>query len=310
MTLDGDRGVGRPMVCPFVAFADDRDFRADQPDNRHRCYAEPRPAPRALAHQARFCLSPGFTSCPTFQDWAVREAARVPDAALAGMAARPDAGELFDDESTRQPADEPTQEPMFAAAGMPPGIAAADVSPPDRLADGSDEPPEVDELRDEDLAPGAGFAAATRGTSDWDRPRSRRDYPRLERSQRVPRVLIGLLVLAAAAVLVFLLPSLITAMFGGQQAVASATPSGSAAASATGGAIASPGQPTAEPSPTPLTYVVQKGDTLTKIAKKFNVTVTEILAANPSITNANTITVGQVIVIPTAGASPSSAASP
>ncbi|MDP9270157.1 MAG: hypothetical protein M3P14_04160, partial [Chloroflexota bacterium] len=68
MTLAADRGAGLPMVCPFVAFADERDLRAAEPDHRHRCYAEPRPAPRALAHQTRYCLSPGFTSCPTFQD--------------------------------------------------------------------------------------------------------------------------------------------------------------------------------------------------------------------------------------------------
>jgi LysM repeat protein len=59
-----------------VAFEADHDARADVPDHRHRCYAEIRPAPRALAHQDAFCLSPGFAACPTFQDWARREAAR------------------------------------------------------------------------------------------------------------------------------------------------------------------------------------------------------------------------------------------
>jgi len=79
MTAMTDRGLpivdGAP-ACPFVAFEDDRDARATSPDHRHRCYAEPRPAPRALAHQEAYCLSSAFPVCPTFQDWARREAAR------------------------------------------------------------------------------------------------------------------------------------------------------------------------------------------------------------------------------------------
>jgi nucleoid-associated protein YgaU len=64
-----------PRACPFVAFDDDRDRRSDEPDHRHRCYAEPTPAPRAIAHQAAYCISPGFAACPIFLDWAVRAAA-------------------------------------------------------------------------------------------------------------------------------------------------------------------------------------------------------------------------------------------
>ena len=86
------------LACPFVAFEDDRDARADVPDHRHRCFAEIRPAPRAIAHQEAFCLSPGFAACPTFQDWARREAARAKPTAgadrneLAGLA-RPGRGQ-------------------------------------------------------------------------------------------------------------------------------------------------------------------------------------------------------------------------
>jgi hypothetical protein len=74
-------------ACPFVAFEDDRDERATVPDHRHRCYAEVRPAPRALAHQQAYCLSSAFPVCPTFQDWARREAARARDASAAASAA-------------------------------------------------------------------------------------------------------------------------------------------------------------------------------------------------------------------------------
>ena len=75
-----DRGLpsadGSP-ACPFVAFEDDRDERADRPDHRHRCFAETEPAPRALAHQEAYCLSSAFPVCPTFQEWARREAAQA-----------------------------------------------------------------------------------------------------------------------------------------------------------------------------------------------------------------------------------------
>ena len=64
-------------ACPFVAFEDDREARATSPDHRHRCFAEATPGPRALAHQEAYCLSSAFPVCPTFQDWARREAAHA-----------------------------------------------------------------------------------------------------------------------------------------------------------------------------------------------------------------------------------------
>jgi len=75
-----DRGlpiVDGAQACPFVAFENDRDERATSPDPRHRCYAEERPAPRALAHQEAYCLASTFPVCPIFQDWARREAAQA-----------------------------------------------------------------------------------------------------------------------------------------------------------------------------------------------------------------------------------------
>ena len=94
-----------------MAFDDDRDERASVPDHRHRCYADARPAPRALAHQEAYCLSSAFPVCPTFQDWARREAARSRDAAptaprasagmnLAATGAAADAASSADDGGT------------------------------------------------------------------------------------------------------------------------------------------------------------------------------------------------------------------
>ncbi len=53
-----------------------------------------------------------------------------------------------------------------------------------------------------------------------------------------------------------------------------------------------------EPLPAVTVYVVQKGDTLFKIAKRFGTTVEAILKANPEITDPDVIFPGQKILIP------------
>ena len=47
----------------------------------------------------------------------------------------------------------------------------------------------------------------------------------------------------------------------------------------------------------PFTYTVQAGDSISVIAKRFNVPAAKIMAAN-NITNADLIKVGQVLIIP------------
>ena len=56
--------------------------------------------------------------------------------------------------------------------------------------------------------------------------------------------------------------------------------------------------PTTPPPASGQTYYAIKGDTLRKIAAKFNTTVDAILKLNPQITNPNIIYVGQAITIP------------
>lgn len=67
-------------------------------------------------------------------------------------------------------------------------------------------------------------------------------------------------------------------------------------------ATATPGEtgPTVEPTvgATPRLYRIKAGDSLARIARRNDVTVEDILAANPEITNPNQIQVGQLIVIP------------
>lgn len=93
--------VDSAPACPFVAFEDDRETRATSPDDRHRCYAELVPSARAAAHQEAYCLSSAFPVCPTFQDWARREAAHA-----RGEGDRPRAALTAQPESAGHPEDE------------------------------------------------------------------------------------------------------------------------------------------------------------------------------------------------------------
>jgi LysM repeat protein len=82
-------GTG-PSVCPFVALAEDRDRRADSPDEDNRCYAERAPRRRDLVYQSEYCYSADFARCSVFLAWAARSAAEpadVTEAAGRAMAA-------------------------------------------------------------------------------------------------------------------------------------------------------------------------------------------------------------------------------
>jgi LysM repeat protein len=122
-------------ACPFVAFEDDRDERATSPDHRHRCYAEPNPAPRALAHQEAYCLSSAFPVCPTFQDWARREAAR----------SRGESAETSDSSAASIAAQQAQRNPPRSWQAPPPWVAGSSRHEDDEELDDRWE-------RDEDVA--------------------------------------------------------------------------------------------------------------------------------------------------------------
>lgn len=63
------------------------------------------------------------------------------------------------------------------------------------------------------------------------------------------------------------------------------------------------------PSPTPFTYTVQPGDTISSIALKFGVSMDDLQAANPEI-SPNAMSVGQVINIPSNPDNPSGEPTP
>ncbi len=63
------------------------------------------------------------------------------------------------------------------------------------------------------------------------------------------------------------------------------------------------------PSPTPFTYTIQRGDTISSIALKFGVSMDDLQAANPEVSS-NAMSVGQVIRIPSDPANPSGEPTP
>jgi LysM repeat protein len=94
--------------------------------------------------------------------------------------------------------------------------------------------------------------------------------------------------LGIAAIALFFLPAILglgSSNSGGASPSPSAVPSASVAATPT-------------PAPTPVTYVIKKGDTLSKIAAANGLTLPELMAANPTIKDPNKISEGQQIIIP------------
>src|SRR5436190_10963585 len=97
---------------------------------------------------------------------------------------------------------------------------------------------------------------------EWERPRPLEVYPTL-RSRRLPELslpplLVAVVALALAAAVLFALPGLLG--FGNPSAGDSPTPS-------VAPSVAASLAPTAVPQPTPRMYIVQSGDTMSKIAK-------------------------------------------
>ncbi|HEY7589478.1 MAG TPA: LysM peptidoglycan-binding domain-containing protein [Candidatus Limnocylindrales bacterium] len=182
-----DRGLpivdGAP-ACPFVAFEDDRDARATSPDHRHRCYAEVRPAPRAIAHQEAYCLSSQFPVCPTFQDWARREAAQTRPAAAGAVPGRePDPAQR------NPPRDWSAPPPWAPGAAAAAGAAAAGAAMGDAEEDGDGADDGDDWHHDDRHDPDDGDeeARARQTAADDEAPWSRPTPPVATREPYRPR---------------------------------------------------------------------------------------------------------------------------
>jgi hypothetical protein len=133
----------------------------------------------------------------------------------------------------------------------------------------------------------------------WERPRRYEAYPTLRTRMGLPalgglpRIAIWGLILALVALFLFLFgPGLLG--FGNDDpgiGGASATPTATEE-------VSEEPLATEPPAPTPEVYVVAKGDTMSKIAKKHGVTLEALMAANPQIKNPNKIKIGDEITIP------------
>jgi len=131
----------------------------------------------------------------------------------------------------------------------------------------------------------------------WEQPRKFEAYPSLRTRvgipsfAGVPPAAVGAIaLLVAAAILFFVAPMLLG--IGGKDA-SKASPSPVATV-----AITPTPLPTEPPGPTPTVYTVVNGDTATRIAAKFGITVDQLMAANPQVKNANKLKIGDQLVIP------------
>jgi len=304
-------------ACPFVAFEDDRDHRADDPDYRHRCFAAAEPEPRALPHQERFCLSAAFAQCPIFLDWARQEAAGVvsKNAAAASAATGQPSVTVARGASVETPA-------FLASRGRTTPAEAGAVSPHATSDPGSGlwgfegapkrtiAPTIAPAMAATPPAPGTpAYAMARRQPShpDWEKPPRLDNYPRLrareDRNNNQP-LLLAALGVAVVMVALILLP--LIAGSGGKTTTGGANPSASrSSVVGSGGSLS----PTDTPIETPqaertlMVYTVLKSDkTLSGIATKFGISLTQLELANPiagfQSHNYNIIFSGMTMYIP------------
>ena len=148
----------------------------------------------------------------------------------------------------------------------------------------------------------------------WERPRRHEAYPSLRTRvglaslRGMSSLALATIALVVAAAFLFVVSPMIFGLGKDRTPAAEVSPSPSLGASA---APSESPVPTLAPAPTPIVYAVKAGDTLSKIAAKFGVTVKDILKANPQIKNQNAIQIGDPITIPVSpGGSSVSGASP
>lgn len=339
MTDTGQSPSAGPSVCPFVALAEDRDRRADSPDEGNRCYAERAPRQRDLLYQADYCYSRQFASCSVFLGWAARNAAS-PAAGESAPQGWSGGSVAVDDEHPAQ------AEPDVPVAPTPDGGLFGAVDPQDWVSASAwaevpwderaemeadelehvvDEPDEdaedeADEARAEEDTQAPKVPAAvpirrrkrrqpvirSRGSGEWYYADPPGHEPLVTRRYGVtPPLLLGVLGLLVAAIVVFLVAALFLGGgdSGGTAALPSALPDASSRPAATR-APRTTADPSADPSPSsepnPRFYRVKSGDSLTGIATRFGVKVQHLQCLN-NIRNKNIIALGARYEIPPEG---------
>lgn len=134
----------------------------------------------------------------------------------------------------------------------------------------------------------------------WERPRRMDAYPTLKTrvglpSFSVPPILVGVVAVVLAAVALFLLPTLLGWFDNQPDTGAGPTPTATASAQPSG----TPAPPTPTPGPTQQIYIVQAGDTMSRIANRFGVPLQTLIDANrETIPNPDVLEIGQEVLIP------------
>jgi hypothetical protein len=129
----------------------------------------------------------------------------------------------------------------------------------------------------------------------WERARRFEAYPTIRSRAGLPAlpriaVMAGALVIAAVAL--FFLPALLGV--GGDDG----SPGSTARPSVSQAAPSASQAPTAPPEPTAQVYLIKAGDTLSSVAADFDLTLEELLTANPQITEPDKVGIGDEITIP------------
>jgi LysM repeat protein len=135
----------------------------------------------------------------------------------------------------------------------------------------------------------------------WERPRRREAYPTIKTRMALggltlPPLMLGVVAVALAAVALFFLPTLIGFVTAPRESTGPTTGPGSSAAVTS----PTPGVPTAVPEPTQQIYLVQSGDTMSKIANRFGIPLQTLIDANKTtVPNPDRLDIGQEVIIPT-----------
>jgi LysM repeat protein len=261
-------------VCPFIAIATDSGKRLSGANAAHACFAQRPSQPIELNHQEQLCLTATFTSCPLFVAWAAREAAQA-----ISTATPPTVGS--DAWSTSQ---EVSVDALAAASrgeGEQP-LGSKDDGTIWSLAATQQQPLSPEEEERVRVVP-----LHQRRTLEDEVPRAIIRLPRRLSSLRSFAAFILLL-----GVTLFATPSILKGI-GALVSGLGSEPTPVASATATPEA-----SPTPEPTPEPVVYTIKRGDTLSGISQKFQVSIDVIIGANPEVTDPNNLRIGQRLIIP------------
>ena len=139
------------------------------------------------------------------------------------------------------------------------------------------------------------------GAPSWEKPKRYEAYPTIKARPAIPglpRLGVMAAALGIAALALFFLPSILD-LFGGI---------GGGPGPATGRrhpvqrSNRSAPSPTVPPAPTPKVYIVKSGDTMSKIAKRFDLSIDDLIAANKdTIKDPDKISIGDTVIIPVPG---------